>query len=245
MLRKCYNIFSYGDDRKLMTVKQNVSQILSELPDGVGLVAAAKTRQPEEILEAVEAGVKIVGENYVQEAVRAYKVIGNKAKWHFIGHLQRNKVKKSITIFDMIETVDSVEIAREIDKRCAQIGKIMPVLIEVNSGREKQKSGVFPEEAEQLVKEISTCPNLRVMGLMTMGPRFGNPEDSRPYFVETKTIFDRIKKLNLPNVEMRYLSMGMTNSYKIAIEEGANIVRVGSKIFGERDYGATTKAPSP
>jgi len=234
-----------GDDRKLMTVKQNVSQILSELPDGVGLVAAAKTRQPEEILEAVEAGVKIVGENYVQEAVRACEVIGNKAKWHFIGHLQRNKVKKAVTIFDMIETVDSVEIAREIDKRCAQIGKIMPVLIEVNSGREKQKSGVFPEEAEQLVKEISTCPNLRVMGLMTMGPRFGNPEDSRPYFVETKTIFDRIKKLNLPNVEMRYLSMGMTNSYKIAIEEGANIVRVGSKIFGERDYGATTKAPSP
>jgi len=225
-----------GDERKLMTVKQNVSQIIRELPDGVELVAAAKTRQPEEILEAVEAGVKIVGENYVQEAVRGYEVIGNKAKWHFIGHLQRNKVKKAVTIFDMIETVDSVEIAREIDKRCTQIGKIMPVLIEINSGREKQKSGVFPEEAEQLVKEISTCPNLRVMGLMTMGPRFGNPEDSRPYFVETKRIFDRIKKLNLPNVEMRYLSMGMTNSYKIAIEEGANIVRVGSKIFGERGY---------
>jgi pyridoxal phosphate enzyme (YggS family) len=217
-------------------IRQNVSQILSELPNGVELVAAAKTIQPEEILEAVEAGVRIVGENYVQEAERAYEVIGNKAKWHFIGHLQRNKVKKAIGMFDMIETVDSVEIAGEIDKRCAQIGKIMPVLIEINSGREKQKSGVFPEKAEQLVTEISTCPNIRVMGLMTMGPRFGNPEDSRPYFVETKKIFDRIKKLNLPNAEMRYLSMGMTNSYKIAIEEGANIIRVGSKIFGERDY---------
>jgi pyridoxal phosphate enzyme (YggS family) len=217
-------------------IKQNVSQILSELPNGVELVAAAKTIQPEEILEAVEAGVRIVGENYVQEAERAYEVIGNKAKWHFIGHLQRNKVKKAVRMFDMIETVDSVEIAGEIDKRCAQIGKIMPVLIEINSGREKQKSGVLPEKAEQLVKEISTCPNIRVMGLMTMGPRFGNPEDSRPYFVETKRIFDRIKKLNLPNVEMRYLSMGMTNSYKIAIEEGANIIRVGSKIFGERAY---------
>ena len=217
-------------------IKQNVSQILSELPNGVELVVAAKTIQPEAILEAVEAGVRIVGENYVQEAERACEVIGNKAKWHFIGHLQRNKVKKAVKMFDMIETVDSVEIAREIDKRCAQIGKIMPVLIEINSGREKQKSGVFPEKAEQLVKEISTCPNIRVMGLMTMGPRFGNPEDSRPYFVETKRIFDRIKKLNLPNVEMRYLSMGMTNSYKIAIEEGANIIRVGSKIFGERDY---------
>jgi len=209
---------------------------LSELPNGVELVAAAKTRQPEEILGAVEAGVKIVGQNYVQEAVRAYELIGNKAKWHFIGHLQRNKVKKAVTIFDMIETVDSVEIAREIDKRCAQINKIMPVLIEINSGREKQKAGVFPEKAEQLVAEISTYPNLRIMGLMTMGPRFGNPEDSRPYFVATKRIFEKIKKLNLPNVEMRYLSMGMTNSYKIAVEEGANIVRVGSKIFGERVY---------
>ena len=226
-------------------IKQNVNQILSQLPNGVELVAAAKTRQPEEILEAVEAGVKIVGQNYVQEAGRAYELIGNKAKWHFIGYLQRNKVKKAVMIFDMIETVDSLEIAVEIDKRCAQIGKIMPVLIEINSGREKQKSGVFPEKAEQLVTEISTYPNIRIMGLMTMGPRFGNPEDSRPYFVETKRIFEKIKKLNLPNVEMRYLSMGMTNSYKIAVAEGANIVRVGSKIFGERVYGAITKTPSP
>ncbi len=217
-------------------VKQNVSQILSELPEGVQLVAAAKTRQPQEILEAVEAGVKIVGENYVQEAERAYEVVRNRAKWHFIGHLQQNKVKKAVRIFDMIETVDSAEIAREIDKRCAQIDKVMPVLIEVNSGREKQKSGVFPEDVEQLAREISAFQNIKVTGLMTMGPRFGNPEDSRPYFVETRKIFEKIKKLGLPNIEMRYLSMGMTNSYKIALEEGANIVRLGSKIFGERDY---------
>jgi len=218
-------------------IKQNVSQILSELPDGVQLVAAAKARQPEEVLEAVESGVEIIGENYVQEAERAYEVVGNRVKWHFIGHLQKNKVKKAVGIFDMIETVDSVEIAREIDKRCAQIGKVMPVLIEVNSGREKQKSGVLPESVEQLAREISAFQNIRLMGLMTMGPRFGKPEDSRPYFVETKKIFERIKQLNLPNTEMRYLSMGMTNSYKVAIEEGANIVRIGSKIFGERDYG--------
>jgi len=219
-----------------MTIKQNVSQILSELPDGIQLVAAAKTRSPEEILEAVEAGVKIIGENYVQEAERAREVVGNKAKWHFIGHLQKNKVKKAVKIFDVIETVDSIELAREIDKRCAQIGKTMPVLIEINSGRELQKAGVLPENAEQLVREISACPNIRITGLMTMGPRFGNPENSRPYFVETKKLFEKIKKLNLPNTEMRYLSMGMTNSYKIALEEGANIVRIGSKIFGERDY---------
>jgi pyridoxal phosphate enzyme (YggS family) len=217
-------------------IGQNINQILSELPDGVELVAASKTREPEEVLEAIESGVKIIGENYVQEAERAYEVVGNRAKWHFIGHLQKNKVKKAVGIFDMIETVDSIQIATEIDKRCAQIGKVMPVLVEVNSGREEQKSGVFPEDAERLVREISVLPNIRVMGLMTMGPRFGNPEDSRPYFVETKKLFDRIKKLNLPDVEMKYLSMGMTNSYLIALEEGANMVRIGNKIFGERAY---------
>ncbi len=221
-----------------ISVKQKVEKILSELPNGVELVAAAKARTPEEVLEAVQAGIKIVGENYVQEAKRAYEVVGERAKWHFIGTLQKHNVRrKTVEMFDMIETVDSLEIAMEIDKRCAQIGKTMPVLIEINSGREKQKSGVFPEDAEQLIREISSLRNIKVMGLMTMGPRFGNPEDSRPYFVETKKIFERIKGLNLPNIEMRCLSMGMTNSYKIAIEEGANIVRIGTKIFGERNYG--------
>jgi len=215
-------------------IKQSVGQIISELPTGVELVAAAKTRQPEEILEAVEAGIKIIGENYVQEAESAYGAVGTRVKWHFIGHLQKNKVKKAVKLFDMIETVDSVELAREIDKRCAPIGKVMPILIEINSGREKQKAGVLPEEAAQLIRKISAYQNIRVMGLMTMGPFAGNPEDSRPYFVETKKIFERINQLDLPNVNMRYLSMGMTNSYKIAIEEGANMVRIGSKIFGER-----------
>jgi pyridoxal phosphate enzyme (YggS family) len=221
-------------------IKQNVSQILSELPCGVQLVAAAKTRNPQEILEAIESGVRIIGENYVQEAETAYTAIGNRAEWHFIGHLQKNKIKKAVKIFDMIETIDSVEIAREIDKRCAQIGKTIPVLIDVNTGREKQKAGVFPEKAETLVRDISAFKNIRVMGLMTMGPIVGNPEDSRPYFKETKKIFDAIIRLNLLNVEMRYLSMGMTNSYRIALEEGANIVRIGSKIFGEMDYGEKT-----
>lgn len=223
----------------ITAIRQNVATILSELPEGVELVAAAKTRTPEEVLEAVEAGVKIIGENYVQEAMRAYEVVGKKAKWHFIGTLQRHNVRrKTVEAFDMIETVDSLTIALEIDKRCGQVNKVMPVLIEINSGREEQKSGVLPEDSERLVRETSTLQNIKAMGLMTMGPRFGNPADSRPYFVETKRIFERIKRLDLPNVEMKYLSMGMTNSYKIAIEEGANIVRIGSKIFGERDYGS-------
>jgi len=216
-------------------IEEKVKEILGELPGGVMLVAAAKSRTPEEILRAVDAGVKIVGENYVQEAQDAFKAIGKKVSWHFIGRLQKNKAKLAVKIFDMIETVDSYELAREIDKRCAQINKIMPVLIEINSGREKQKSGILPESAIDLIKEISSLNNIKIVGLMTMGPRFGNPEDSRPYFIETRRIFEEIKKLELPGIEMKYLSMGMTNSYKIAIEEGANIVRIGSKIFGERD----------
>lgn len=218
-------------------IQENVRQVLKELPREVQLVAAAKTRQPAEILEAVEAGIKMVGENYVQEGEGAYRVVGSRVKWHFIGHLQRNKVKKAVRLFDMIETVDSLELAQEIDRRCAQIGKIMPVLIEVNSGREAQKAGASPENVESLAREISSLANIKLVGLMTMGPRFGNPENSRPCFQETKRIFERIKRLNLPDVEMKYLSMGMTNSYKIAIGEGANIVRLGSRIFGERHYG--------
>ncbi|MCK4649435.1 YggS family pyridoxal phosphate-dependent enzyme, partial [bacterium] len=210
-----------------MAIREKVKKILNELPEGVTLVGAAKTRTPEEIREAIDAGVKIIGENYVQEAEKVFKVIGRKVKWHFIGPLQRNKVKKAIEIFDMIETVDSIKTAREIDKKCRAIGKIMPVLIEINSGREEQKAGIFPEDALELIKKISTFPNIKIMGLMTMGPRFGDPEDSRPYFIKTRKIFEKIKSLHLLNVEMKCLSMGMTNSYKIAIEEGANIVRIG------------------
>lgn len=214
-------------------IKENIQKILAELPEGAGLVAAAKTRTPAEIQEAIDAGVRIIGENYVQEAIGAFKIIGEKARWHFIGHLQKNKVKKAVEIFDLIETVDSYEIAQEIDKRCGQINKIMPVLIEINSGREKQKFGVLPENTEALIKQILGLGNMKIIGLMTMGPRFGDPEDSRRYFVETKRIFEKVKALNLPGVEMKYLSMGMTNSYKIAIEEGANLVRIGTRIFGE------------
>lgn len=219
-----------------MTIAENVKSILKEIPDDVALVAAAKTRKPEEILEAIQAGVNIIGENYLQEAEEAYAVIGDRVKWHFIGRLQKNKVKKVVKLFDMIETVDSPDIASEIDKRCLQISKIMPVLIEVNSGRERQKTGVYPEDLVEMVKQISRYSSLKLMGLMTMGPMWGDPEESRPYFRETKLLFDKVKGLDLPGVQMHYLSMGMTNSYQIAIEEGANIVRIGTKIFGERTY---------
>jgi pyridoxal phosphate enzyme (YggS family) len=218
-------------------IKENVKKILAELPPGVHLVGAAKTRTPEEIDEAVAAGLQIIGENYVQEAERAFQVVGNRVNWHMIGHLQRNKAKKAVRVFDMIETVDSMKLAREIDKCCGKIGKIIPVLIEINSGEEIQKAGVIPDEAIDLIKEMSTLEHIKVMGLMTMGPFTGDPELARPFFVRTKEIFRKLKEMNLPNVEMRYLSMGMSNSYKVALEEGANMVRIGTKIFGERQYG--------
>lgn len=219
-------------------IKENVKKILSELPEGVILEAAAKTRTAEEILQAIEAGIAIIGENYIRDVKAVYPAVGKRAKWHFIGTPETQKhdllKRKNLEIFDMIETVGSIEIAENIDKKCEKIGKIMPVLIEINSGREPQKSGVMPENAEDLIKKIARLKNIKIMGLMTMGPRFGDPEDSRVYFAETKNIFDKIKQLAILNVDMRYLSMGMTNSYKIATEEGANIVRIGTKIFGER-----------
>lgn len=215
-------------------IAENVRAILAALPPGVELVAAAKTRTPVEILEAIEAGVRIIGENYVQEASEASQAVGRGARWHFIGHLQTNKVKRAVEVFDLVETVDSAGLARAIDKRAAAIGKRMPVLIEVNSGREPQKSGVRPEDAEKLVRDISVLKNVKVEGLMTMGPFEGDPEDSRPYFRETRKVRDALRALSIPGVEMRYLSMGMTNSYRVAIEEGANLVRIGTAIFGPR-----------
>lgn len=217
-------------------IRENVRKILAELPESVSLEGAAKTRTPEEILEAIEAGLEIIGENYVQEAEKAYQVVGDRAKWHMIGHLQRNKAKKAVKIFDMIETVDSLKLAREIDKCSRKIGKIMPILIEVNSGEESQKTGVLPEDVLPLINDILELKNIKIVGLMTMGPFAGDPEDSRPYFQRTREIFKKLKDMELSGVEMEVLSMGMSNSYKVALEEGANLVRIGTKLFGERIY---------
>ncbi len=215
-------------------IKDNVTAILRQLPPGVELVAAAKTRTASEILQALEAGVGIIGQNYVQEAADVFPAIGGRARWHFIGHLQTNKVKKAVELFDLIETVDSIDLGREIDKRSAAAGKTMNVLVEINSGREPQKAGVLPEDAEPLVRSLAVLPHLRVLGLMTMGPFEGDPEDSRPYFKETRRVRDALKALAIPGAEMRHLSMGMSNSWRVAIEEGSTLVRVGTGIFGPR-----------
>ncbi len=215
-------------------IKENVRRIFPHLAAGVQLIAATKSRSAAEILEAVEAGIKIIGENYVQEAEKKFKVIGRKVQWHFIGHLQRNKVNRAVEIFDMIETLDSFEIADQINKVCKSKDKVMPVLIEVNCAGEKQKFGFLPEEVESFIERIRQFKYIKILGLMTMGPLLEKPEELRPYFKQTRRLFERIKTLNLANVEMRYLSMGMSDSYQVAIQEGANLVRIGTAIFGKR-----------
>ncbi len=216
-------------------IAENIRRILEELPEGVQLVAAAKTRTAEEILEAIDAGVRIIGQNYVQEAEAVADAVGGRARCHFIGHLQKNKAKKAVSLFDMIETLDSLDLAREIDKRAAQRGSPpLSALIEINSGREPQKFGVLPEEAEALVRQIAPLNHVRIRGVMTMGPYMGDPEDARPYFVETRRVFEQLGGCGIPGVEMTHLSMGMTNSYRVAVEEGANLIRIGTKIFGPR-----------
>lgn len=218
----------------MANIEARYRNIRKSIPDYVTLVAAAKGRTVAEVREAIDAGIEVIGENYAQEAEKAINALGDQAKWHMLGHLQRNKVKKAVQLFDMIETVDSWRLAELIDRRCAAIGKTMPVLVEINSGREASKTGVLPEEVNGLVRQLASLRHIHVQGLMTMGPRFGNPEDARPFFRETKKAFDCIAAAEIPNIEMRYLSMGMSNSYKVAIEEGSNMIRIGTELFGPR-----------
>ena len=219
----------------MSSITENCHRVREGIPEHVTIVAAGKTRTVPEILQAIEAGITVIGHNYVQEAGPMIAELGDRARWHLIGHLQKNKAKKAAPIFDLIETVDSLALAEVLDRRCAMLDRTMPVLIEVNSGREPNKTGVFPEDVDDLVRSVAKLEHLRVEGLMTMGPRFGNPEDARPYFRATKEAFDRLAAADIPGAEMRILSMGMSNSYEIAIEEGSTMVRIGTKLFGERE----------
>ncbi|MBN2417211.1 YggS family pyridoxal phosphate-dependent enzyme [bacterium] len=215
-------------------IRENVRTLKAQLPAGVFLEAAAKTRSPAEVADAIAAGVDLIGENYVQEGQAVYETVNGRVPLHFIGHLQRNKAKQAVEIFDMIETLDSLRLARELDRHAANMGKVIPVLVEINSGREPQKYGILPEDLESFLQQAALLEHIAVQGLMTMGPFTGDPELARPYFQETKACFERAGQLTLPNVEMRHLSMGMTSSYQVAIEEGATIVRIGTRIFGPR-----------
>lgn len=205
--------------------------------EDIHLIAVTKTVGVFEIEEALKAGVSNIGENKVQEVTKKYDSVKDAAKWHLIGTLQTNKVKYIIDKVDLIHSLDRIALAEEIDKRAKKISKVMDCLIQVNISLEDSKHGVLKEETLDFVKEVSKrYDNLRIKGLMGMAPFELEPEDTRVYFRQMKKLSDQISKEEIPNVSMEYLSMGMTNDYMVAIEEGANMVRVGTAIFGERVY---------
>jgi PLP dependent protein len=218
----------------LIEIKNRIEQIRKEVPDHVKILAAAKTRTIEEVRAAHGAGITMFGHNYVQEARAMIPEMGIDAEWHLIGHLQRNKARTAVELFDMVESLDSMRLARELEKQCAAIEKEMPVLIEVNSGREENKTGIMPDEVLPVAEWISAQKYLRLTGLMTMGPLTGNPELSRPYYKETMRLYAEIQRQNFPNTDLNTISMGMSNSYTVAIDEGANLIRLGTCLFGAR-----------
>jgi len=206
-------------------------------PDEVHLVAVSKTMPKEKLVAAVEAGVKTLGENYVQEAREKFNDLYTlPVAWHFIGHLQSNKAKYVVKIFDLIHSVDSLKLAREIDKQAKKIDKIQDILIQVNISEEATKSGTRAEQTLEIIQEISLLENVTIKGLMTMPPYFNAPERVQPFFKTLRELRNQIKEENIPTVSMDELSMGMTGDFEVAIQEGATLVRIGTAIFGERNY---------
>lgn len=201
----------------------------------VTLIAVSKRKPPEMIQQAIDAGHRDFGENYIQEAMGKVDIIGkNAAIWHFIGHLQSNKAKFAVAYFDLIHTVDTVKLAKEINRQAQKIGKIQKILLQVNIAQETSKSGAKENEVVDIAKQASRFDNLHVSGLMCMPPFFDDPEDARVYFKKLKHISKEIEMLNPANTAMTHLSMGMSNDFTVAVEEGATLVRVGTAIFGAR-----------
>ena len=225
--------------KRLSNVKERIKKAAIDCgrePDSVRLVAVSKTIPEDAVREAIKSGADILGENYIQEAkdkinaLSAYPV-----SWHFIGHLQSNKAKYAVKLFDMIHTVDSLKLAKELNKQAKKINKIQKILIQVNISMESTKSGVHEEDAQKLIKEISLFENLSIKGLMTMPPFFNNPEEARPCFSALRNLRDKIRNEAIKNITMQELSMGMTGDFEVAIKEGATLVRIGTAIFGERN----------
>ena len=224
----------------MISIEDNYRRLRESIPEQVTLVVAAKQRTAPEVREAIRAGATDIGENYVQQGEEAFLALGEKARtvrWHLIGHLQRNKINKALKVFDLFQTIDSIETAAAVNKRVpSSVKTVVPVLIEVNIGAEESKAGIGPqfENIQRLAMYIAGTEFLQLEGLMTIGSLAGDPEDSRPYFRQTRSIFENLNALRLPGVRMKTLSMGMSNSYRIAIEEGSNMVRLGTAIFGPR-----------
>jgi pyridoxal phosphate enzyme (YggS family) len=201
----------------------------------IRLVGVSKTMPAEVVRDAIEAGICDLGENYIQEAKEKINALAAySVTWHFIGHLQSNKAKYAVRLFDLIHSVDSLKLAQELNKYAKKNDKIQAILIQVNVAKEDSKSGVYVEDTMQLLKEVSRLENIAVKGLMTMPPFFNAPEKVRPYFTALRELGEQIKMEAIPNISMEELSMGMTGDFETAIEEGATIVRIGTAIFGDR-----------
>jgi PLP dependent protein len=204
-------------------------------PETIRLVAVTKNHPVALIRSAIAAGITAIGENYIQEARSKFDaLIGDPLQWHFIGHLQSNKAKYAVRMFELIHTVDSIKLAAELDLQAKKAGKLQHVLIQVNIGGESTKAGAPERAVTDLMHAISAMQNIKVKGLMTMPPYFDEPEKARPYFAALKRLSDQINALNIPRIEMAELSMGMTGDFETAIEEGATLVRIGTALFGER-----------
>jgi pyridoxal phosphate enzyme (YggS family) len=224
---------------RLQNVRKRIEKaamVCGRDPETIRLVTVSKTIPENLVREAIEAGVTILGENYVQEArVKFNALTSYPVSWHFVGHLQSNKAKYAVRLFDLIHSVGTLKLARELNKQAKKIDKIQDILIQVNMGEEPSKSGVYVKDVHNLIKDVSLLDNLSVKGLMTMPPFFNDPEKVRPYFSALRHLSDQIKKEAFPSVAMDELSMGMTGDFEAAIEEGATLVRIGTAIFGKRE----------
>jgi len=213
-----------------MSIQTNYQKLLNEVKKinpNAEICVVTKTQPIEKILEAIDAGAKIIGENRIQEAEEKFPSLPSSVEKHLIGHLQRNKVKKAVQLFNVIQSVDSLRLAKKINRECEKINKIMPIMLEVNTSSEEQKYGFLPEEVLENATKIQELKNLETIGLMTVAKYETNPENCRPSFQQLQTLYSKLSTL-------RHLSMGMTNDYKIALEAGSSLVRVGTRIFGKR-----------
>lgn len=225
----------------LETVKKNIEESMAKRTgifkdDPVQLVAVTKNHDVEAMREAIEAGVTVVGENRVQEAVEKHEKLDRDVTWHLIGHLQTNKVKQAVKNFDLIHSVDSEHLLDAVDTAAGKIHKVQNILIQVNLAKEESKFGIYKEDLPFLLQKADQMKHVHLMGLMCIAPNYENVEECRPLFREMREIFDKLQMFPLMNSEMKWLSMGMTHDYQIAIEEGSNLVRIGTAIFGPRQY---------
>ena len=227
-----------------MTIRENIARVRERIdqaagragrrPETIRLVVVCKTVEVERIRQAIGAGAQILGENYVQEAQKKIAVLGEEVDWHFIGHLQTNKVKLAVRLFRMIHSVDKLNLARELNRAALQQGAVLPVLLQISLSGEMTKFGAGEEEALAFAGQMAEMKGLHVQGLMTMPPFFEDPEASRPYFVRLRKLAESLAQQKIPGISMEELSMGMSNDFEVAVEEGATLIRVGTAIFGPR-----------